>query len=110
MSVNITATYENIPTGSMANSTTDATQKLSYSTNFVKMADFKTYRSVPKYATLEQGRNLLDSSFINVPDNPSGYGYCSSVITNSSGNFTSNIVITRTYTQNYTSPRTNDRV
>lgn len=110
MSVNITATYENIPTGSMANSTTDATEKLSYSTNFVNMNDFKTYRSVPKYATLEQGRNLLDSSFINVPDNPSGYGYCSSIITDNNGDFASDIVITRTYTQNYTSPRTDDRV
>ena len=35
MSVEIVATYENIPTGSMANSTTTANDYLNYSTNFV---------------------------------------------------------------------------
>lgn len=110
MSVEIMATYENIPTGSMQNSTTTGTNALNYSTNFVNFNDFKTYRSVPKYATLEQGRNLLDGTFINVPDNPSGYGYASTIATDSRSNFTSNIVITRTYTQNYTSPRTTNRV
>lgn len=110
MSVEIVATYENIPTGSMENSTTTGTYALNYSTNFVNFNDFKTYRNVPKYATLEEGRNLLDNSFINVPDNPSGYGYCSSIITDSNGDFSENIVITRTYTINYTAPRTYDRV
>ncbi len=51
--VEITATYENIPTGSMQNSTTTGTHALDYSTNFVNFNDFKTYRTVPKYATLE---------------------------------------------------------
>lgn len=103
---NITATYENIPTGSMQNSTTTATYPLNYSANFVNFNDFKTYRTVPNYATLEQDRNLLDGTFVNVPDNPSGYGYCSSIVTDANGDFANNIVITRTYTNNYTAPRT----
>lgn len=54
MSVEIVATYENIPTGSMQNSTTSGTYAKNYSTNFVNFNDFKTYRTVPKYATLEE--------------------------------------------------------
>ena len=104
MSVEIVATYENIPTGSMANSTTTGNYATNYSQNFVNFNDFKTYRTVPKYATLEQGRNKLDGTFINLPANPQGYGYLSTLISNSSGNFSNNIVITRTYTVNYTSP------
>lgn len=110
MSVNITATYENIPTGSMQNSTTTGTYAKNYSSNFVNFNDFKTYRTIPKYATLEHNRNLLDGTFINVPSNPSGYGYCSSILTDSNGNFANNIVITRTYTNNYTAPRTYDSI
>lgn len=110
MSVNITATYENIPTGSMQNSTTTGTYAKNYSTHFVNFADFKTYRSVPKYATLEQGRNLLDGTFINLPADPVGYGYISTIMSDSAGNFEDDIVITRTYTNNYTAPRFNDRV
>ena len=53
MSVEITATYENIPTGSMQNSTTTGTHAQNYSTNFVNFNDFKTFRNEPKYATLE---------------------------------------------------------
>jgi len=105
MSVNITATYENIPTGSMQNSTTTGTDALNYSTNFVDFNDFKTYRAVPKYATLETNRNLLDGTFLNVPSNPTGYGYISTMITDENGDFADDIVITRTYTQNYTAPR-----
>lgn len=110
MSVDLTVTYENIPTGSMENSTTTGNYPYNYSSNFVNFNDFKTYRTVPKYATFEQGRNKLDGTFINLPANPTGYGYLSTLITNNRGNFSSDIVITRTYTNNYTSPRTYDRV
>lgn len=110
MSVNITATYENIPYGSMQNSTTTGTDALNYSTNFVNFNDFKTYRAVPKYATLETNRNLLDGTFINVPNNPIGYGYISTMISDANGDFAEDIVITRTYTNNYTSPRFINRV
>lgn len=106
MSVEIKATYENIPTGSMENSTTTAT----YPQSFVDMNDFKTMRNVPKYATLEQGRNKLDGTFINMPDNPDNYGYLSTIMTDENGDFSDDIVITRTYTINYTSPRTSDRI
>ena len=51
---NIEVTYENIPTGSMADSTTAITDARNYSTNFVNLNDFKTYRDVPKYATFEE--------------------------------------------------------
>lgn len=108
MSVEIVATYENIPTGSMQNSTTTGNYAKTYSSGFVDFDDFKNYLNVPKYATLEQGRNLLDSSFINVPVNPIGYGYISTQVTDSAKNFPNNIVITRTYAQNYTSPRDYD--
>ena len=110
MSVEIVATYENIPTFSMEKSTTTANNYQTYSTDFVNFNDFKQYLNVPKYATLEQGRNLLDSSFINLPDNPKGYGYISSIMTDSNGDFASNIVITRTYEVNITSPRSNNPI
>lgn len=106
MSVNITATYENIPTGSMQNSTTTGTNAYNYSTHFVDFSDFKTYRSVPKYATLELNRNLLDGTFVNVPADPKGYGYLSTLMSDANGNFANDIVITRTYALNYTAPRT----
>ena len=105
MSVEITATYENIPIGSMANSTTTASNYKSYSADFVNFNDFKKYLNVPKYATLEEGRNKLDGTFINLPANPKGYGYLSTLITDNNGNFSTDIVITRTYTINYTAPR-----
>lgn len=54
MSAEIVATYENIPTGSMQNSTTTGTYAKNYSQDFVNFNDFKTYRTVPKYATLEE--------------------------------------------------------
>lgn len=98
---NIEVTYENIPTGSMADSTTAITDARNYSTNFVNLNDFKTYRDVPKYATFEEGRNKLDGSFINVPSNPKGYGYISTMATGSDKNFASDIVITRTYSNTY---------
>lgn len=108
--VNITAKYENIPIGSMQNSTTTGTYAKNYSTRFVDFNDFKTYRSVPKYATFEQGRNLLDGTFINLPANPKGYGYLGTLLSDENGDFSNNIVITRTYAYNYTAPRLNDRV
>ena len=108
--VNITATYENIPTGSMQNSNTTGTYPLNYSTHFVDFDDFKTFRNVPKYATLEQGRNLLDGTFINLPSDPVGYGYISTIMSRASKTFADDIVITRTYNYNYTAPRTYDTV
>ena len=110
MSVNIKVAYENIPTGSMANSTTTGTYPMDYSTSFVNFNDFKTQRAVPKYATLEVNRCLLDGSFINVPDNPIGYGYISSIQSNANGVFSDDIVITRTYANTYASPRFKHRV
>lgn len=110
MSVNITATYENIPTGSMQNSVTTGNYALNYSANFVNFNDFKTYRSVPKYATLEKNRCLLDGTFINLPSNPTGYGYISTLMSNATGTFSNNIVITRTYSNTYASPRIKHRI
>lgn len=105
MSVEIKVAYENIPTGSLENSTTTGTYPYNYSTNFVNFNDFKTQRAVPKYATLELNRCLLDGSFINVPNNPKGYGYLSSIQSDENGQFSNDIVITRTYSQSYASPR-----
>lgn len=102
MSVNVTAIYENIPIGSREGSTTNIT----YADAFVNFNDFKSKNNVPKYATLEQGRNKLDGTFINFPENPQGYGYLSTIITDENGDFEDDIVITRTYNMNYTSPRT----
>ena len=105
MSVEIKATYENIPTGSMQNSTTTGTYPMNYSSNFVNFNDFKRARAVPKYATLEENRGVLDGTFINIASNPSGYGYISSIQANENGGFTNDIVITRTYTNTYSAPR-----
>ena len=96
----IKATYENIPTGSMQNSTTTG----NYAQPFVDWNDFKIQRSVFKYATLERNRWLLDGSFINFPNEPIGLGYISTSMSDANGDFVNDIVITRTYTINYTSP------
>lgn len=104
MSVDIQIEYTNVPTGAMQNSTTEATYKKS----FVNMADFKTQRSVPKYATLEQGRNKLDGTFLNTDTTPTGFGYISTIMSRADLSFANTITITRTYAYNYTAPRTND--
>ena len=106
MGVNVTAIYENIPIGSREGSTTNIT----YPDAFVNFNNFKSRNNVPKYATLEQGRNLLDGTFINFPENPQGYGYLSTILTDSNGNLADDIVITRTYNMNYTSPRSIHRI
>lgn len=77
---------------------------------FVNFNNFKFKNSVPKYATLETGRNLLDRSFINPESNQNGItatnlGYISTVMSNASGNLSKTITITRTYNNNYTTPR-----
>lgn len=105
--VDIKLTYENIPLGSMEGSTTTG----NYAQSFVNFNDLKTQRNVPKYATLEEGRNILDGTFLNFPDNPTGLGYMSTLMSRGNNKaFTNSIVITRTYDQNYTAPRTNGRV
>lgn len=88
-------------------STTTAT----YPWSFVNFNQFKSLQNVPKYATLEPERNWLDGTYINPASNSSGtitqsnMGYLSTIMTNSSGNFTNNIVITRTYDNKYSTPR-----
>ena len=105
MSVNIKATYENIPSGSLAGSTTYITYAQNYSQHFVDFTNFHSYLNVPKYATLEEGRNKLDGTFINLPADPVGYGYLSTIMSDENGDFEEYITIIRTYGQNYTSPR-----
>lgn len=102
----IALVYENIPIGMMSGSTTVADHKQS----FVDMTDFKTIRNVPKYATLEQGRNILDGTFINFPSNPQGFGYLSTIMTDENCEFEENITITRTYADKYSSPRINNSI
>lgn len=92
--------YENIPTGSMEGSTTEA----EYKQPFVNMNDFKTNRVVSKYATLENNFWVLDGTFKNFPDNPQGLGYISTIMSDENGEFSIPIVITRSYNGNYTAP------
>lgn len=92
--------YENIPTGSMQGSITDA----NYKQAFLNMNDFKSERQVPKYATLEKNFWLLDGSFENFPDMPTGLGYISKITSDENGNFADEIIITRIYDANYTAP------
>lgn len=106
MATDIKIEYTNVPTGAFENSTTEATYKKS----FVNMDDFKTQRQVPKFATLEQGRNMVDGTFLNTPTTPTGYGYISSIMSGANLSFSNAITITRTYQYNYTAPRTNNRV
>ena len=105
MPADIKIEYTNVPEGAMSGSITTA----SSSATWVNMADFKTQRNVPKYANLEIDRNLLYTAstdmYKNTPDTPTGYGYCSLTASSMRGLFSSSIVITRTYDQNYTSPR-----
>lgn len=106
MATNIKIEYTNVPTGAMENSTTTATYKKS----FVNMNDFKTQRQVPKFATLEQGRNMLDGTFLNTATTPTGLGYISSTMSRADCTFANAITITRTYASNYTAPRSYDRI
>ena len=46
----------------------------------------------------------------NPQGNPQGYGYLSTLISDNKGNFSNNIVITRTYTVNYSAPRAFNRI
>ena len=105
MPADIKIEYTNVPEGAMSGSTTTASQKAPW----VNLADFQTQKNVPKYATLEVNRNLLYTNssdmYQNTPDAPSGYGYCSNSVSGMRGTFQSSIVLTRTYDQNYTSPR-----
>lgn len=96
--------YENIPPGSIAGSTSTATYKQS----FVNMADFKTRRTVPKYATLEKNFWKLDGTFENFPNTPKKLGYISTIMSDENGQFSNTILITRRYDANYTAPRFND--
>lgn len=106
MATDIKIEYTNVPTGAMENSTTTATNPKS----FINFADFKTQRQVPKFATLEQGRNMLDGTFLNTDTTPKGLGYISTIMSGANLNFASAITITRTYSTNITAPRSYDRV
>lgn len=98
--------YENIPQGIMTDCETDITDPKS----FVDFNDFQVIRQVNQYATLEHNFWKLNGEFENFPDTPTGLGYISSVISDENGEFTNDIVITRTYGQNYTTPRNNNRI
>jgi len=102
----IKVVYENIPQGIMEDCLTSITDPKS----FVDFNDFKSLRQVAQYATLEHNFWKLNGDFFNFPDTPSGLGYISSVISDENGSFINDIVITRIYGQNYTSPRNNDRI
>lgn len=93
--------YQNTPVGAMEDATTTGT----YGDSFVNYNDFKTNRVVPKYATLEPNYWLLDGTFNNFPNNPTGLGYMSTIMSDSNGDFSNTITLTRTYTSAYTSPR-----
>lgn len=98
--------YSNQPQGIIEGSTTS----INYKQPFVNFNDFKTMRVVPKYATLEEGRNKLDGTFINFPTTPQGYGYLSTLMTRANKTFSNNIVVTRTYNTTYSTPRYTNRV
>lgn len=92
--------YENIAPGSMQGSTTDSNNKQ----NFINMNDLKNDRVVSKYATLEYNFWKLDGTFENFPDTPKGLGYMSNIMSDENGNFSNDIIITRTYDSTYTAP------
>lgn len=102
MSVEVKILYDNVPEGAMEGSTTTGT----YAQDFVNFDDFHQQLQVKKYATLEVNRCLLDGTFLNFPDNPTEIGYMSTLMSDDELDFSNTITITRTYNQNYTSPRT----
>lgn len=60
---------------------------------------------IEEYATFELNRTLLNGEFYDFPDNPpTGQVYISESMTDENGNFTTPIVITRTFSQQHTSP------
>lgn len=104
--VDIKIVYSNMPEGAMEDSTTTCT----YAQDFVDFNDFHEQIQVKKYATLEENRCLLDGTFLNFPDEPSDIGYMSTIMSDGEGNFPNTITLTRTYSQNFTSPRTTIRI
>jgi len=62
-------------------------------------------KTVTQYATFELNRTLLNGEFYDFPDTqPTGQVYISESMTDEYGKFSTPIVITRTFTQQHTSP------
>lgn len=93
--------YRNIPYGAKENCITTATSKQP----FVDMEDLKRDFEVPNYATLEKNRWALNGNFLVFPDTPQNIKYISELMSDENGYFNEDIILTRTYSNNYTSPR-----
>lgn len=95
-------TYEDLSTTAKSNSSLSCTNKQ----DFVDLEQLRQNKLLfPKYATLEQDFTLLDGTFYDFPDNPSGknFGLWSSSISNSKGNFTSKPTLTINFSAYQTS-------
>lgn len=81
----------------------DAQESTNTNASFGNLALFKEEVSAPKYATLEQNFFILDGSAEEMPDNPDGLAYFSSVQSGADGSFAEPPVFQIDFTENHTS-------
>lgn len=94
--------YENKAVGIEGNVTNTASEKQS----FVDLTELDRENNIANYGTLEGNNWLLTDDVKILPDDLESIdlGYWSTNLSDSSGEFTSPIIITRTYNANFTSP------
>ncbi len=101
--MSIKITYKDIDPTAKSDSTVTTTNKQS----FVNLNELKEDEGVRvnKYATLEDNYWILDESFLEFPDviGNNKMGYVSSSMSDEDGDFSTPVVLTRTFTQNHTS-------
>lgn len=98
--------YRNVPYGAKENCTTTASSKQP----FVDMEEIKQNFDVINKATLEKNRWKLNGSYPVFPNIPTNQKYISEILSNEEGLFEEPIILTRSYSNSYTSPRTKNSI
>ena len=82
---------------------TDAAETTTSNQTFGNLALLKNNTAPLKYMTLEDNFTLLDGSFSELPDSPADVVYWSNVLSDSSGNFSTNPIMTINFDTNHSS-------
>ncbi len=81
----------------------DSTLTTSNNSSFADIAKAKDNITMPNYMTLEDGFSQLDGTLPEMPDTPTDIVYFSNLMSDASGNFSSNPSFTVTFTENHSS-------
>ncbi len=96
----ISIRYRDVPIGALENQTITFNNKQPW----VNENDLKNeIIQVDKYGTLEQDFYLLDGTYKDFPNEPTNMEYMSEEMSDANGNFAQPIVMTRTFTNRYSS-------